>query len=76
MNEQLIEYCFGVLDAEKRLQVEEKLLNSKPYLMEFILLKQSLDESAGPEFSPGAQVKSRLKKEIAESFSGKSFIFI
>ena len=84
-NEKLLAYYLGVLDGDDRHDIEEKLLSSPAFLMDFITLKRSfeVDAEVGVEASaetsfkesfgrvPSTAAAARLRREVELQF-GKS----
>jgi hypothetical protein len=68
LQESLLDYYFGSITDEKRLLVEEELISSQAFLVEFIALKRKLEVSFAYNLVPSPAARQRLRKEVARVF--------
>jgi hypothetical protein len=85
--EKLLAYYLGVLDGDDRHDIEEKLMSSPAFLMDFITLKRSFEVDAGElseasaeknvERVPSSAAAARLRREVELQFGkNKSNVFV
>ncbi len=69
INDELFAYYMGTVSDDQRTEIEEKLLTSKTYLMDFIALKRSFELSdSNLDAVPSAKAEQKLKQDVRELF--------
>ena len=69
ISQYLIDYYFGTIDDEKRIEVEQLLAKNSVVLSEYMTLKRELEVEADEELIPSPLLKQRLDKELFETDS-------